>query len=457
MRTACQLLAAAFAAHASSATAYGALDCKSSLTGSYAQAVQTYPHLKNAISMVASQSIGVWYTDRQTNTAESTRSFFLPKCEGSVNQASQNQGIASQRPTIVVYGLPQKDCEHGFSTAGSNKNSDDYRAFLNLLAEASQNQPVIYILEPDAIGLLAKNGCGNSNNYAANLALALDVLGANPNADIYLDIGYWTVMSDDGAAEVAEVVKKVDTSGRCKGIALDTSNYRSVKEMATSCERFARVSGKNYHCIVDTSRNYVPPASNEWCNAKNTGIGQLPTANTGHDLIDHFVWVKPPGESDGECSGQTSDSLPGPSAGSFFTEHFVQLWNNGVFVQELGQAPLSVNPGVQDVVVNVTDSASNTTPPSVVSEATQQVPVTVNSSDRDDFFTTSDVVSDSNESSPSDTPTPVAQDREYDDSVEGPSVHVEYPVETQEPSYQDGLETSDYTTPTEAPKHKACQ
>ncbi|KAJ0395086.1 hypothetical protein ATCC90586_001737 [Pythium insidiosum] len=166
--------------------------------------------------------------------------------------------------------------------------------------------------------------------------MALDVLGANPNADIYLDIGYWTLANDQKAAEVAALVRRVDRAGRCKGIALNTSNYRPVKEMVEACERFSRATSGKYRCIIDTSRNYVtPPSSNEWCNTKGMGIGPLPTQNTGHPLIDYFVWVKPPGESDGECSGRTADSLLGPQAGKFFPEHFKQLWNNGVFVKEL--------------------------------------------------------------------------------------------------------------------------
>jgi cellulase/cellobiase CelA1 len=309
-------------------------DCSQTLPGSYASAVATYPALKAQIELVAEQQIAQWYTDRVDDTASLATQVVQTQC-------SSSSSYSASRPTVVVYGLPQKDCEHHFSSSGSNTDSTSYRAFLQQLADAAGTRDIIYILEPDAVGLLADNGCGNSNGYAENLAVAIEVLSANENADIYLDIGYWTLSDDDKAAKVADIVKKVDTAGKCRGIALNTSNYRSAAEMEELCARFARVAGADYRCIVDSSRNWVAPSSTEWCNVKTAGVGVLPTASTGYDHIDYFVWVKPPGESDGECSGQSADALAGPSAGTFFPEHFVQLWNDGVFVQRLGQASIT--------------------------------------------------------------------------------------------------------------------
>lgn len=36
----------------------------------------------------------------------------------------------------------------------------------------------------------------------------------------------------------------------------------------------------------------------DWCNVKGTGFGVRPTTDTGNDLADAFVWVKPGGECD---------------------------------------------------------------------------------------------------------------------------------------------------------------
>ncbi|KAE9010461.1 hypothetical protein PR003_g3077 [Phytophthora rubi] len=336
--------------------------CQTSLGGSYPTAIATYPSLKDAIELIARQQVAQWYTDRVADVPALAKSVVLPVC------SDVNQGTTP--PTIVVYGLPQKDCAHGFSTAGSNANNAEYRTFLQQLADAAGNQQVVYILEPDAIGLLADGGCGNTKGYAENLGVAMDILSKNSNAEIYLDVGYWTLGDEDQAAAVAKIVNTVDPNCKCKGISLNTSNYRSNAEMAATCERFVKASGREYKCIVDTSRNFVSPPSTEWCNVNWAGIGELPTTNTGSEHVSRFVWVKPPGESDGECTGQSDRSLRGPDASVFFPEPFVQLWNNGAFVQKLGMAPIST-------AINSTSNATTSQTEMPTSAPTTLTPTTL--------------------------------------------------------------------------------
>jgi cellulose 1,4-beta-cellobiosidase len=50
---------------------------------------------------------------------------------------------------------------------------------------------------------------------------------------------------------------------------------------------------------VDQSRIDRRPHRGGWCNQSGAGIGARPTASTGIAGVDAFVWVKPPGESDG--------------------------------------------------------------------------------------------------------------------------------------------------------------
>ncbi len=76
------------------------------------------------------------------------------------------------------------------------------------------------------------------------------------------------------------------------------------------------------HFVIDTSRNGHGPldagqyanapynqnagvisglTSGNWCNPPGAGLGLRPTANTGVALLDAYLWVKTPGESDGSC------------------------------------------------------------------------------------------------------------------------------------------------------------
>ncbi|MEO6349514.1 MAG: glycoside hydrolase family 6 protein [Candidatus Limnocylindrales bacterium] len=102
------------------------------------------------------------------------------------------------------------------------------------------------------------------------------------------------------------------------------------------------------HFVVDTSRNAVGPwkgttthpASNSnteaWCNPPNRGAGMRPTPSTGISLVDAYLWVKLPGESDGECYRWTSgpkDPLRGirdPSAGAWFKQMARELADQAI-------------------------------------------------------------------------------------------------------------------------------
>jgi endoglucanase len=99
------------------------------------------------------------------------------------------------------------------------------------------------------------------------------------------------------------------------------------------------------HFVIDTSRNgqgpWTPattyPDPQDWCNPPDRGLGLRPTANTNVDLLDAYLWVKIPGESDGECTrglgpaGTTVDpewSRVDPPAGGWFPEMALDLVHN---------------------------------------------------------------------------------------------------------------------------------
>jgi endoglucanase len=96
--------------------------------------------------------------------------------------------------------------------------------------------------------------------------------------------------------------------------------------------------------VIDTSRNgqgpWAAPAypdPQDWCNPPNRGLGRAPTLDTGQPLLDAYLWVKTPGESDGECTrglgpaGETVDpewGLIDPGAGDWFPQQALQLAAN---------------------------------------------------------------------------------------------------------------------------------
>jgi endoglucanase len=92
--------------------------------------------------------------------------------------------------------------------------------------------------------------------------------------------------------------------------------------------------------VIDTSRNGAGPwqapggvytDAEDWCNPPDRGLGALPTTDTGVALVDAYLWIKVPGESDGKCFRGTGGPLDpergieNPAAGQWFTEQAREL------------------------------------------------------------------------------------------------------------------------------------
>jgi endoglucanase len=97
------------------------------------------------------------------------------------------------------------------------------------------------------------------------------------------------------------------------------------------------------HFVIDTSRNgqgpWTPavayPDNQDWCNPPARGLGPRPGPDTGVPLNDAFLWVKIPGESDGQCNRGTSGTtdparggLADPAAGVWFPDMALELVHN---------------------------------------------------------------------------------------------------------------------------------
>ncbi|CAI5706166.1 unnamed protein product [Peronospora farinosa] len=297
----------------------------------YTKAKIAYPASAFAIEALERYEVATWYSNHTENgDYAKTAADLVAFCPEDT------------RISIVIYGLPNQDCAAKELVASSTVDSaSDYVVFLNTLISAIGNRKVLYILEPDAIGrLVDTTGCAD---HLTHLQTAVVLLSQNKNAEIYLDVGYWTLQQSATSTAVAAIVKQLASIGfNVKGITLNTCNYQSISTLATLCSNFqGAVDATNLHCIFDTSRSYRGgPASNEWCNVKSAGIGALPTSKTGISNVDYFIWAKPPGKSDGTCDGRTPDSMHGPKAGIFFDEMFQSLWNQGIMVAEKGYATI---------------------------------------------------------------------------------------------------------------------
>lgn len=127
------------------------------------------------------------------------------------------------------------------------------------------------------------------------------------------------------------------------GVWSDDSTVQSLNPSGINLRYASMLGGvlPATHFVIDTSRNgqgpWLAPADHpagdpqDWCNPPARGVGYIPTANTGLPLVDAYLWIKIPGESDGQCYRWTGGPLDpvrnmeDPAAGAWFPEMALEL------------------------------------------------------------------------------------------------------------------------------------
>ncbi|MFF0943288.1 glycoside hydrolase family 6 protein [Kocuria sp. CPCC 205300] len=243
--------------------------------------------------------------------------------------------------------------------------------------------------EPDACRPAGADPATAAADRFEMLSYAVDALTALPDTRVYLDGTHsgWLAVGDAAERLVRAGVERAD------GFALNVSNFETTeKQLAygtwvSKCIHFGtRMDPGNFagcgsqyhpasaddvstwgrtdawyaehvddaangpagprdlaHFVVDTSRNGQGPWTPElsspdpqpWCNPPGRGLGRPPSTETGHELADAFLWIKVPGESDGECDRGRGPGVPDPGwglvpppAGAWFPEQALDLVEN---------------------------------------------------------------------------------------------------------------------------------
>lgn len=337
-------------------------------------------HDAELLRKMEEQSHAVWFTK---GTPKEVRY----KVEQTLLQARRKSQVA----VIVAYNIPGRDCA-GLS-AGGALTTPEYKAWIDAFASAIGTDRVLIMLEPDGLGLLPSNCGGPNPSYPftdaqryEELNYAVDRLGQQPNALVYLDgtHSHWLGSGDIALRLVSAGVM------RAQGLYVNVSNYQASPQSAkygtwiSKCIAFANNAEEggwrlghyewcasqyfpanvddfstwglsdawydanlghaqpSAHFVIDTSRNgqgpWAPtrayPDAQDWCNPPGRGVGALASAKTNVPLLDAWLWIKVPGESDGQCArglgpaGTTPDpewNQVDPAAGSWFAAQGLQL------------------------------------------------------------------------------------------------------------------------------------
>ncbi|CBG68832.1 cellulose 1,4-beta-cellobiosidase [Streptomyces sp. LBUM 1478] len=242
-----------------------------------------------------------------------------------------------------------------------------------------------------------------NGNYVKGVGYALNKLGDVPNVYNYVDAGHHGWLGwDDNFAPSAAIMKEAATAegatvNDVHGFITNTANYSALKEnnftindtaggksvreskwvdwnryvdelsfaQAFRAQAVSAGFNSNVGMLIDTSRNgwggtarptgpgatttvdtYVDGGrydrrfnTGNWCNQAGAGLGERPKASPATG-IDAYVWMKPPGESDGASSlipndeGKGFDRMCDPT-------YTGNPRNNNNMSGALGNAPLS--------------------------------------------------------------------------------------------------------------------
>ncbi|MGW0648904.1 glycoside hydrolase family 6 protein [Streptomyces umbrinus] len=219
---------------------------------------------------------------------------------------------------LVAYYIPHRDC--GSYSGGGAWNAAGYRKWVDDFAAGLGARDAYVIVEPDAVAQTVA-GCASvvAEERYALLAYAVDRLKRQSGTRVYLDAGNSAWLPD-----TSKLVEPLTQSGiaRADGFALNVSNFQTDAASSAYGNRLSAALGGK-HFVIDTSRNGNGPytGTDSWCNPPGRALGTPPTTATGAPLIDAYLWIKRPGESDGTCRG-------GPTAGQWWPSYALELARN---------------------------------------------------------------------------------------------------------------------------------
>ena len=256
------------------------------------------------IDSIAREPQSIWLGDwRYDVRAVAARRVAAGRAQGAV-------------PVIVAYNAPNRDC--GQHSSGGATDAATYRRWMDGLADGIGSSPAVVVLEPDG---LAGMGCLSAAQRAERIELiagAVDRLSHLPATAVYIDAG------NPGWVSAALMARRLRAAGvgGARGFAVNVSGFETTARSVAYGRAISRRTG-GAHFVVDTSRNGLGPLPGQWCNPAGRALGDRPTTDTGDPLVDAFLWVKRPGESDGTCNG-------GPPAGTWWPDYALGLAQRAV-------------------------------------------------------------------------------------------------------------------------------
>jgi endoglucanase len=215
-------------------------------------------------------------------------------------------GAANQVPVLVMYAIPHRDC-HGHSRGGAPTVAG-YRQWADNFAKGLGQARAWVIVEPDSLAQAdCLTGRERDERFDAVAGAARSLRRHSPQTRIYLDGGHSAWKPVD---TMAERLERAGAARYADGIAVNVANFNTTaSELRYGAEVLDALGGDELRMVIDTSRNGNGQAARRTCDPPGRWLGAEPTADTGTGWIDAFLWIKPPGHSDG-CLAAAGTFVP---------------------------------------------------------------------------------------------------------------------------------------------------
>jgi endoglucanase len=246
--------------------------------------------------------------------ANRPRAFWMggwtPDSRAAANDYTSRATAKGALGVIIVYNIPSRDC--GSYSAGGASSHTAYRSWVDGIAAGIGSRKTVVVLEPDAVPQFDCLDAAGKQARIDSLKYAISKFQTLAATYVYIDIGNPTWLSP---AEAATRLQQVNIAA-ADGFSLNVSNFYTTTQNTTYGNDISgRVGGK--HFVIDTSRNGLG-SNGEWCNPAGRALGESPSTTTRSPLVDAYLWLKAPGESDGACNGA-------PAAGVWWPEYALGL------------------------------------------------------------------------------------------------------------------------------------
>ncbi|RAS66090.1 endoglucanase [Lentzea atacamensis] len=215
-------------------------------------------------------------------------------------------------PVLVAYNLPGRDACGGHSGGGAGTPAA-YRTWISSFAAGIGTKPAVVVIEPDALGDFECMTRAQIDERNGMLVYATQMFQQKaPNTYAYLDGG------NAGWVPAATMASRLNAAGvrNVRGFAVNVSNYYTTSASVGYANSVVSALGGGPRFVVDTSRN-GNGSNGEWCNPGGRRLGVTAQVGGGAEML---LWVKTPGNSDGECG--VAPTVP---AGQFSPDLAVRL------------------------------------------------------------------------------------------------------------------------------------